>query len=111
MVSYIYSVEKKIVVHGILKQPQERSRYSIAKSNPEAYCKRGYRFIDIDVAALSLCSKESTCRFGSCYLNQNRLTGRSLYYSYSIAFDSAAVLVDVVVVVAVDYHSSILLDD
>jgi hypothetical protein len=43
-------------------------------------------------------------------LSQNRLTGRSLYYSYSIAFVSAAVLVDVVVA-AVDDHSSILLDD
>jgi hypothetical protein len=37
-------------------------------------------------------------------LHQNRLTGRSLYYSYF----SAAVLVDVV---AVDDYSSILLDD
>jgi hypothetical protein len=53
---------------------------------------------------------ESICHSGPCCdLHQNRLTGRSLYYSYSIAFVSAAVLVDVVV--AVDDYSSILLDD
>jgi hypothetical protein len=41
---------------------------------------------DIDVAALCLCSMESICRFGSCYLHQNRIPGRSLYDIDNIAF-------------------------
>jgi hypothetical protein len=60
---------------------------------------------DIDVAVLCLCLMESICRFGSCYLHQNRLAGRSIYYIDGTAFVvSPAALVAAVIVVA-DYSS------
>jgi hypothetical protein len=61
-----------------------------------------------DVAVLYLWLMECTCRFGSCYLHQNRFPGHSLYYIDDIVFVSPAVAAVVVVEVAVgttDYPS------
>jgi hypothetical protein len=44
------------------------------------------------VAALSLYLMVSICRFGSCYLHQNGLTGCSLYDSHNIVFVSAVLV-------------------
>jgi hypothetical protein len=54
-----------------------------------------HRFIDIDVATLYLCLRESICRSDFCYLHQNRFPGRSLCY----IDDSAFVVVSAAVVV------------
>ena len=54
-----------------------------------------HRFIDIDVAILYLCLRESICRSDFCYLHQNRFPGRSLCY----IDDSAFVVVSAAVVV------------
>src|SRR5919202_6233936 len=65
--------------------------------------------VDIDVAVLSLCLRESIYRSGSCYLHQNRSPGRTLCYIGNIAFLVGAVAVDMIapVVGAVDYYSSV----
>jgi hypothetical protein len=48
---------------------------------------------DIDVAVLCLCLMESICRFGSCYLHQNRFPDHSLCYRCDIAFHFSSVVV------------------
>ena len=46
---------------------------------------------DIDVAVLYLCLEECICRFGFCYLHQNRFPGRNLCYIEDIVFLDADV--------------------
>jgi hypothetical protein len=64
------------------------------------------------VVILYLYLTESICRFGSCYLHQNRFPGRNLCYIDNIAFvvsPVASVLVVVIAaaVIAADDYSSI----
>jgi hypothetical protein len=60
--------------------------------------------IDTDVATLCLCLMGYICRFGSCYLHQNRFPDRSLCdIDNNIAFVSPVAAVLVVVIAAVMY--------
>jgi len=56
-------------------------------------------FIDIDMAALSVCPVEPICRADFCCLHQNRFAGRSLCYIDDIAFVVAVVVIAALVAV------------